>query len=225
MQRVSKIVSIIAVGLLMGGLASPCAVMAQQGPTPRAGTWEFVLPITYASSKSFDGQGGSSAEVNSNLGFGLGFGYNVNNNFQLGGNVNWANRGFNATIVDANGAKTQASGTMNSSAINFNGTFFMSPGAIAPYVTAGIGSVWLDTNIPNGKPSTGCWYDPWLGYICSTYAPTKTGTAVSYNAGLGLRWELSRGIALQGSYNQMWLDYNSAKPSFDGWTLAIVFRN
>jgi hypothetical protein len=224
MQRILKIVPVIAAALAMIGIALPSAVMAQGASAQRAGTWEFVLPITYAPSNSFDGQGGSSANLNSNLGLGVGFGYNVSNQFQMSGTFNWANRSYNATIVDSNGARSQASGTLYSSAFNLNGTFFMTQGPVAPFVTAGIGSVFIDTNIPNGKPSTGCWYDPWLGYICNTYTPTKTGSAVSYNAGLGLRWELTRAVALQGAFNETWIDYNGSKPQLDGWSIAIVFK-
>jgi hypothetical protein len=224
MQRILKIIPVIAAALAMIGIALPSAVMAQGASAQRAGTWEFVLPITYAPSNSFDGQGGSSANLNSNLGMGLGFGYNVNNQFQMSGTFNWANRSYNATMVDSNGARSQASGTLYSSAFNLNGTFFMTQGPVAPFVTGGIGSVFIDTNIPNGKPSTGCWYDPWLGYICNTYTPTKTGSAVSYNAGLGLRWELTRAVALQGAFNETWIDYNGSKPQLDGWSIAIVFK-
>jgi hypothetical protein len=214
----------IAAGLLAGGLALPSMVMAQGASSQRAGSWEFLLPITYSSAKSFDGQGGSSASLNSNLGFGLGLGYNLSNQFQMSGTVNWSSRSFNATIVDSNGVKSQAGGTLESSMFAFNGTYFFSPGVVAPFLTAGIGSVFLDTNIPNGKPSTGCWHDPWYGYICNTYTPTKTGTAVSCNAGLGVRWDVSRSVALQGSYNQVWIDYSSSKPQLDGWVLALVFK-
>ena len=224
MKSILKIVPVVAVGLAIVGIALPSPAVAQGASGQREGSWEFVLPITYSPSSSFDGQGGSSASLNSNLGTGLGFGYNVSNQFQMSGAFGWSNRSYNATIVDSNGARSQAGGTLSSSSFNFNGTFFLTPGPVAPFMTAGIGSVFIDTNIPNGKPSTGCWYDPWLGYICNTYTPTKSGSAVSYNAGLGLRWELTRAVAMQGSYNQTWIDYSSSKPQLAGWTIAIVFK-
>jgi hypothetical protein len=223
LHRASRSIPIIAAGMLAGGLALPAAVMAQGASAFRAGSWEFQLPVTYSPSTSFDAQGGSSASLNSNLGFAVGLGYNVSNQFQLSGTVNWSTRSFNATFVDSNGAKSQAAGTLNSSTATFNGTYYFSPGAFAPFLTAGIGNFLVDTSIPNGKPSTGCWYDPWAGYVCSTYAPTKTETAVTYTTGIGLRWEVARGVALQGSFNRMWIEYSASKPQLDGWTLAVVF--
>jgi len=51
---------------------------------------------------------------------------------------------------------------------------------------AGIGWTWIDTNIPDGPPVGGCWWDPWWGYVCTTTYPTKTKSAFSYQATLGV---------------------------------------
>ena len=54
--------------------------------------------------------------------------------------------------------------------------------------------------------------------------PTKTQTAVSYTAGAGVRFEVTRSVSVQGSYNKMWLDYSNGTPTFDAWRLDFVFR-
>jgi len=221
MKSVSRIFSVVAVGVLMGGLVFPSPVMAQA--FSRARTMEFILPVIYSPSTTVGGQGGSSADLNSDLGLGFGFGYNVNNHFQLSGLFNWSTRSYNANIVSDDGTTRRASGTLDTSTIAFNATYFLMSSNFTPYVSGGIGSVFVDSNIPSGQGSTACWYDPFYGYVCNSYAETKTYTSVSYTAGLGVRWEMSRQFALQGSYNKLWIDANSTK-EFDGWRLDFVFR-
>jgi hypothetical protein len=66
----------------------PMAAWAEGGvlrKADRAGSWDFMFPITYAAETKIDGEGGSSVDINDDFGFGLGAGYNFNNHFQLGG--------------------------------------------------------------------------------------------------------------------------------------------
>lgn len=219
MKRIYRTFPVLAIGAL---LVLPSLAQAQGAP--RAGSWEFILPVTYSPSKNVSGQGGSSADVNADLGFGFGFGYNLTNNFQMSGTVNWSNRSFNATIVNTDGTTKKASGNLDSSTIAFNGTYFFMPGRATPFVSGGIGSTFIDTNIPNGQGSTACWWDPWYGYICNSYASTKTYTNVSYTAGGGMRWALTKDVSMQASYNKLWIDATNAKPVFDGWRLDFIFR-
>lgn len=222
MNSILKTLAIVAIGALAGTLVLPSPVQAQG--SSRAGSWEFILPITYSPSTSFTGEGGSSASLNSDVGMGLGFGYNLNNHLQLGGTIAWNTRNYNATIVNTDGTTKRASGTLDSSTIALNATYYFMRSGFTPFVSGGIGSTFIDTNIPNGQGSTACWWDPWYGYVCDTYAATKTQTALSYSAGVGVRYELSRAISLQGSYNRMWIDYSKGNPNIDGWRLDFVFR-
>ncbi len=211
---------IVAVGVLAGALMLPSTVMAQS----RANSLEFILPIIYSPSSSFNGQGGSSADLNSDLSSGFGIMYNLNNHLQLGGMFTWNTRSYNANIVRDTGQINKASGTLDSSTIAFNATYYFMPSGVTPFVSGGIGSTFIDTNIPNGGASTGCWWDPWYGYVCSTYQSTKTQTAISYSAGVGMRFDVGRGFAVQGSYNKIWIDYSKSRPEIDGWKLDLVFR-
>ncbi len=223
MKWMSRMFPVVAVGMLAGALVLPSPVQAQ-GST-RANSWEFILPVTYSPSMTVTGEGGSSADLNSDLGFGFGIGYNLNNHFQLTGLLTWSTRSYNATLVDAsNGTRRNASGTLESSTIAVNAVYFLMPQGITPFVSGGIGSTFIDTNIPNGIPTSGCWYDPWYGTICNTYYPTKSETAVSYSAGIGVRIPVNRAFSVQGSYNRLWVDLSNSKPEIDGWKLDLVFR-
>jgi opacity protein-like surface antigen len=222
MKSNSRLFPTLATVVLAAVLVLPSLVRAQG--SSRAGTLEFILPITYSPSTSFDGEGGSSAKLNSDLGMGLGLGYNINDHLQLGGLITWSSRSYNATLINTDGTSRNGSGTMDSATIGLNATYFFMPSGFTPFVTGGIGSTFTDSNIPTGPGSTQCWWDPWYGYICNSYTPTKTQTAFSYTAGVGVRFDINRIFSLQGSYNKMWIDYSKGTPEIDGWKIDFVFR-
>jgi len=223
MKWMSRMFSIVTIGMLAGALVLPSSVQAQG--SPRAHSWEFILPVTYSPSLTVTGEGGSSASLNSDLGFGFGFGYNPSNHLQVNTLFTWSYRNFDATIVDAtNGTNFNRSGTLESSTIMVNAIYFFMPSGVTPFVSGGIGSTFVDTNIPVGPTTGACWYDPWYGYICNSYTPTKSETAVSYSAGVGVRIPVNRAFSVQGSYNKLWIDANNSKPEIDGWKLEFVFR-
>jgi opacity protein-like surface antigen len=196
-------------------------------PDGRGGQWEFILPITFTDSATVKGQGGSSVDINSDWGGGFGFGYNINDRFQINGIYSWGYRSYDATIVGTDGSKQKYNSFMNTATLALNGIFYILDGNVAPFVSGGIGITHIDTNIPSGSSSTNCWYDPWWGYMCSSYVPTKTQDDVSYTAGLGLRWDINRMFSLQGAYNKMWIDIQHSAggmPDFDIFRLDFIFR-
>jgi Outer membrane protein beta-barrel domain len=200
----------VALSLLLAVFATYAA--AQNSP-PRGGKWELTLQPQYTHSQSFDSGNGSSGTVDSALGFGFGVGYNLNNHFSLGGDFFWNSANYNATVAGAGsnaGTNYTVSGVLNTSTIRFNATWNFLPGDFTPFVIGGIGSTYVDTNIPNGPPSNVCWWDPWWGYYCGSYVPTKTAYYVSYSGGLGLRWDLDRNIFLRAVGIRQWIDASSS---------------
>ena len=196
-------------------------------PSGRGGKWEFILPVIYSTSTTIDGQGGSSLKVNDDWGFGFGFGYNFNEHFNLNGTLSWAYRSYEATVVENNGATSRYSNYMDTSTLALNGTYYLLKGNITPFITGGIGWTFVDSNIQNGPSSGTCWYDPWWGYVCSDYVPTKTEDDFSYNVGLGVRFDISREFTLQASYNRTWIDIQNATggtPEFDAFKMEFIFR-
>jgi opacity protein-like surface antigen len=75
-----------------------------------------------------------------------------------------------------------------------------------PFAMVGIGSTYVDTNIPTAPPVNSCWWDPWWGYYCGSYYPTRTAYYVSYSGGLGLRWDIDRNMFLRAAAIRQWLD-------------------
>ena len=231
MKRAIIISLALVIAALAGAALNVSAVEAQTyttiRPDGRGGQWEFILPIIFTDNATVKGEGGSSVDINSDWGAGFGFGYNINDHFQINGIFSWGYRSYDATIVQNDGTTKKYNNSMNTNTIALNGIFYFLKGNVTPFVSGGIGITHIDTNIPSGTGSTSCWYDPWWGYMCSTYTPTKTQDDVSYNAGLGVRWDINRQFSLQGSYNKMWIDIQNASgdmPDFDVYKMEFIFR-
>jgi hypothetical protein len=109
-------------------------------------------------SESLDFKGGSSLETDDELGFSFGLGYNLSQRLLLTGELDVG---------------------------SFSGiaTWHFMDGPITPYVSATLGWTWVDSNIADGPPQVGCWWDPWYGYICTSLTETKSDTSMSYGFG------------------------------------------
>jgi opacity protein-like surface antigen len=197
--------SLLRFSLLL--LAGVYAAGAAAQTYSRANKWEFTLQPQYTHSTSFDTGHGSGGQVDSSLGFGFGVAYNLNNNLAIGGEFTWGTAAYVATIANADGvsAPQTIQGTLQSNTIRLNATWNFLRGDFTPLVQTGIGSTYIDTNIPLAPPVNQCWWDPWWGYYCGTYYPTRTAYYVSYMAGAGLRWEIDRGIFVRAMANRQWL--------------------
>ena len=200
-------------------------------PGGRGGNWDFYLPLSYAADATINGQNGSRVDVNGDFGFGFGFGYNFNDHFQLNGLFTWNSRSYDALVTGvtpttAGGSTERYSNVMYTSTFMVNAIYYLLNGNITPFVSGGVGITYVDTNIQNGPASGYCWWDPFWGWVCSSYVPTKTENDISYSAGLGVRFDVNRQFSLQGSYNKTWIDISKASgtPDFDTWRLDFLFR-
>jgi hypothetical protein len=90
-------------------------------------------------------------------------------------------------------------------ASQFNGrlkaTLNLLDGPFVPFVEVGYGWTYVDSNVADGPPQTGCWWHPWWGYICQNYYSTFSGTETSYGGALGLRYELRGQSFIKASYS------------------------
>jgi hypothetical protein len=95
----------------------------------------------------------------------------------------------------------------------FKGTFNLLEGPITPYAELGFGWTEMDSNVADQPPITGCWWDPWWGYICNTYVSTFSKTRETLTGALGIRMDLGNGMTLKGSYGMMRIDTSRAAES------------
>jgi opacity protein-like surface antigen len=215
---VLKIVSVavLAVALMTGATAADAL--------DREDRWEFSLGTFYQLGTSIEAQEGSDIDTKDEFGFSLGGGYNFTDQVATTFGFQWAGVGYNATGVDEDMNEFGIRGKYDSFTLSGNLVYYFSDSQLSPYVGAGIGYTWIDTNIPNGPPITGCWWDPWWGYVCSTTYPTETTSAFSYQATLGLRYEFDNDRTfLRLGYTSQWMDFDatSGTPRFDVIVLDI----
>ena len=227
LARISVFVCVIAVFCSVG-LADVAGAESYSVVRPggRGGTWEFLLPLKYTDSAAINGAGGSRVDISSDWGLGFGFGYNINDHFQLNGIFDWSYRSYQATIVQDNGQTRYYNNYVDTSTMTLNGIYYLMSGDFTPFVSGGIGIGFVDTNIPTSPAQSVCYWDPWWGYVCGGYQPTKTESDVVYNAGAGVRFDVNRQFSLQGSYNKSWMNVSRAQgiPDFDIWRLDFIFR-
>lgn len=224
--KILPVVFVMVVGALLAGSAPAVAKDSDRGEQ-----WEFYIPIKYYGTNSFTADGGSTVDINGDIGWGFGFGYNLSSKMNLGFEFTWSDTSydvnFNAdsdgdTIPDTN---FTSGGTLEASTGQFTAQFNFTDSTITPFVTAGLGWTYVDSNIPAGPPETWCWWDPFYGYICSSWQSTYADTGFSYSAGVGLRAEVSDTFYLEGAYNWLWIDYDSrGTTDIDGYRFDMGWR-
>jgi opacity protein-like surface antigen len=190
--------------------------------------WDFGVDVIYQDSADITFKGGSTASLDSDWGLALTFGYRFNSHLELGFSLDWQSVDYEAELQSGllPNLRVGVSGDLEAftprAYLNYN---FME-GPITPYVTAGVGWSFVDTNIPNSRVQVGCWWDPWWGYICTPYQSTKSIDDFVYQAGVGARWDIATGFSLRLAYEKHWFDYGKATstPDFDQLKLGIQYR-
>jgi len=196
-----------------------CCAMGAHAQAGRAGKWDFTLQPQYTQGTDVGGANGSTAKIDSDYGFGFGLAYNFSDRFSLGGELTWSQADYTANVVGAPpfpGLSTTIRGEMYTSTLRLNGTWHLLPGPLTPFLTGGLGYTYVDTNIPEGPPTSSCWWDPWTGLTyCGTYYPTRTDSYFSYLAGAGVRWDSPQSFFLRGVVLQQYLDVGGAVGTLD----------
>ena len=194
-----------AVSVLLALVLLPALASAQMD---RSGSWEWSVAAIYQDSADSGAEGGSSLDVDSELGLGFNFNYNFSNRLALGFDLEWLRPDFSAMLIsDENPPQTT---TINHTLTQFNGrikgTFSFTDGPLSPFAELGLGWSYFDSNVADGPPITGCWWHPWWGYICSNFYSTFSSTEFTYGGALGLRYQMRGGMFWKLSVNHYVLD-------------------
>jgi len=179
--------------------------------------WEVSLLAQYQNGTSKEMEGGAALDVDNSYGWGFTVGWNWTEKWNLAYKFTMGKPDYSATIVpeDPELPPQTIDYTMTKYAHQFNVTYHFMKGPLTPYVQAGAGWTKLDSNIINRPPTTGCWWDPWWGWVCTTTWTTYDSTQFSYNLGLGLRWDVNGALFLRGSYNREFFKGKNTSLDFD----------
>jgi opacity protein-like surface antigen len=186
-------------------IAIPCISSADSN---RGQNWEVSVSGVFQDSKTIGGNGGSSLDINSDVGFGINVAYNLSSKLSVGADFEFLRPNYQAVLVAEDAADDDI--VINHKFSQFNGrlkgTFNMIDGPFTPYIDAGLGWSYFDSNVADGPPQTGCFWHPWWGYICNNYYSTFSDTLFSYGVGGGLRYEFIGGMFVKASYNYWEMD-------------------
>jgi opacity protein-like surface antigen len=187
------------------------------GTRDRAQQWDFALGAIFQTSDRVDGQNGSYLDVKNAWGFGFNIGYHFNSRFSLSADLDFIRPDYTVEIIseDPRNQPVRVDHRLSQFNGRFKGTWNILDGPLVPYVEAGAGWTYIDSNVADGPPQTGCWWHPWWGYICSNYWSTFSSTETTYGGGLGIRYELRGGAFAKLSYNYWKLDSGGNSSDFN----------
>ncbi|MDJ0812984.1 MAG: outer membrane beta-barrel protein [Woeseiaceae bacterium] len=198
----------IAALVLLPALASAQSFRVPGAPQP----WYISVAAVYQDGLSVGGEGGSASptpdtsitRVSSELGYGFNVGYNFNKNLALGLDIEYLRPDYKATLVseDPNVSPTVIDHTLTQWNWRLKGTYNFSEGPLVPYVDLGYGWSNVDSNVADGPPLVGCWWDPWWGYVCDNFYRTISSTESGWGGGVGVRYDLPMEGFLRLSWNR-----------------------
>jgi hypothetical protein len=166
---------------------------------------EWSLNLHSIGSHRYSFEGGASARNDGGAGFAGSLAHNLNDYFSLGGELTVGEFDHRASVVAAPG---NAAGSFDTRGrmelvtlravatwyllvtLRAVATWYLRARPITPFLTAGAGVTFLDTNFVGDAPSSGCWIYPWYGEVCGAKPPDTTLGRFSYGASLGARWDL-----------------------------------
>jgi len=225
----------LAVLLILATLSSPSWAQGafRFGPDERAGEWNVALQAVYLAKEGVSGEQGTGLDISDDWGFGFMFGYNFNNYLALGFEMSFLDPRYTYTYLpdDDGDPSTPPTGdpeTISHKASVFNGifrgTYNILSGPITPFVDVNLGWRYIDSNVASSPPVTGCWWDPWWGYVCRSFWNTYDDTSFIYGAGLGLRWDINRDMFLRGSWSWNKGDAGASDPTLEMGRIEIGWR-
>lgn len=226
MKPVTRTAVVLAAVALLA-LPSLAGAQMYKLDSGRTGRVEFLVDALYQNSASIDFEKGDKLKTDGEFGLGLEVGYNVNDNFNVSWAFAWNSVGYDATVTQEGGGAVGISGDYTQWTTYFAADYNIMTGPVTPFVSAGIGWNWVDTNVPDGRPVTGCWWDPWYGYVCADYYPTKLVDNFTYKLGLGVRYDVNRQFFMKAGYEWQFQDLSKAdgSPSFGVWKVGFGFFN
>lgn len=204
-------------------LAITVSADANANYTKRSDKWEASFKVLNNQSTTIDGQNGSSTAMESDYGWGFTLGYNVNPHILVNFDFSSSTPSYQAALIDSDdGSSHQINHKMDLLESQFNVVYSLFASQFTPYVQAGLGWTYVDSNIADGPPDSICWWDPWWGYVCDTYQNTYDDERFSYNVAVGFRYELDNSLFLRASYKQAFINFsNSDDASIGSYHLEI----
>ncbi|KGD65497.1 lipoprotein [Alcanivorax nanhaiticus] len=189
----------------------------------RAERWEGSFRVIGLEGQTVPGERGSSVDITDDVGFGFDMAYNRDEHLSFGFALEWIETDFRTDNDGVSGDDFDGRGELEMTTMNLNATWHFVNKALTPYVHGAVGATYLDTNVATGPSVPVCWYDPWWGYYCGLDTPTLSDTVFSYEAGAGLRLDMTDTAFMRAGYSRQWLDVDRGVGTLDQglWRFGI----
>ena len=148
---------------------------------------------------SVQGVNGASLDFDNDTAIGIFGGYNITNRFAVGAEMTWADPAYQLKrATDGTGLTRTLDAELDIGTLLLKATFNFLEGPFTPYVEAGAGWIRIDSNVVSDV-DTGCWWDPWWGYVCADFYDTYSDTRTGYTYAAGVRWDISDEMLLRAA--------------------------
>jgi opacity protein-like surface antigen len=177
----------------------------------RTGKWDISFILQQTGDQDLEFNDNIKLDVEEQIGWGFQFGYNFDQHWNLSFAMDSYRADYDTKgIVDEDGDPSDFRHEVDSFSGQINGTYHFMKGRFTPYVEAGLGWTYLDSNISNGRYYYSCGF----GY-CSYRGDSYDDSSFSYHTGLGLRYEFGNRVFIKGSLARRWTDLSKASGTPD----------
>jgi opacity protein-like surface antigen len=205
------IVSSVVAGF---ALAAPAQIPMAWEPFNRASMWEVYGIGQYLHSEdvSFNGPMGDVKVKMGDTGLGgFGVAYHFNDFLAVHADLMFGNATFSGDLPVETGGTFHVKQDAFLQTGRFNVDYNIINRRLTPFVTAGIGYQYMETELENLPPATVCWWNPWWGWICQTGHAHAWETDFTWNVGAGIRWNITDQLFIKATGGAQWLEYGGAK--------------
>ena len=179
----------------------------------RTGKVEFTFQLFNTFDEDFSAARDVDVEQDSQVGIGFGLAYNFTEHWALGFDFTWLEPDYTVNYIDQDGQPRRFSAEADVFTGQFKGIYNVFEGNLTPYVEAGAGWTYYDSNVSDGSGFVFCFWDPIFGRICRVYTDTYDETNFSYGGGVGMRWEATDRLLLKASYNLLSVNFTGSGTS------------
>lgn len=149
--------------------------------------------------------GDVKAEFDDAAMWGVGVGYDFNNHFAVNGEFAF---GYPDYSVSFNGSRVTGEAFLHTG--KFNLDYNILSGPFTPFISAGVGYLYLDSRVPSGPTTFTCWWDYWWGSNCVGDTPTHTKAYFAANGAAGVRWDFSERMFVKAAVISNWIAVDNA---------------
>lgn len=213
----------LILGIIMAAAAQAQSFRVPSNNDGRAGDWEFTIQLQTNAADTYNGKQQTSIRLNQRTGFGFGAAYNLTEHFSLGADLNFSSPRYTATIQPQEEREAAQSFQNRADIVTgqFKGTWNILKSSLTPYIEAGGGFTFVDSNVRDTQVPVTCWYDPWYGTVCNTSSYNDTN--FSYGGAAGFRWDTKNSMVLKLSINTLTID-TSDDPTINSIRFEIGAR-